>query len=86
MDEAIKKMNDQMEEQYGFVLWSNERVPSDEACAEMVRRDPETYIGVPEKGVCDACIQLNMDERSLLRSELEKIEVNGVIVTGIVSL
>lgn len=83
-NEAIKKMYDQMAEQYGFVLWSNEYAASDESCAEMVSRDPEIYIGIPEEEVRDECIQLNMDERSFLRNELEEIEVNGVIVTGTV--
>ncbi len=69
-----------LEKAYGFVVWTNQQAGSDEACADIVRSDPDYYFGMPEADVrqisYDSCRE-NMD---ILKSGFDAIDAGTILI------
>lgn len=83
-DEQIEKVTDSLKEQYGFIVWSCLFAGSDEECANIVRNDPDYYLGYSEEDVRLISINSNNEDRVYLMDEFSKIPINGLIITGTV--
>lgn len=86
IDEQIQKAIDYQKDTYGFVIWSNLLAGAPEDCAIRVKADPNHFSGMTENEVCNISIKANNEDKEIIKSELCKIKVNGVLIKGTVML
>ena len=83
--EQAQKAFDDLEKQYGFVIWSTLLAGTDEACVDMVQSDPDYYLEYSEDAIRQLTIEANNEECEFLMEEFAKISVNSLVVTGTIA-
>lgn len=78
VDKAFKDLEDT----YGFVVWSNELAGSDEDCAARVNDDPDYFLGMAEDIVRQISYEAYAEDRDLLKGELDKAYAGPILVIG----
>ena len=73
-----------MNDRYGFVVWSNRTAGTDENCADLVKNDPDYYLGMSEDVVRQISYEACMEEQDILKNEFDSIGVNKVLIFGII--
>ena len=82
--EQIAREQQRMNDQYGFVVWSNRMAGTDEDCAGRVENDPDYFLGMSEDAVRQISEEACAEDRDILRDEFANIWVNGVLIYGTV--
>lgn len=81
-EKQIDDQDNHMKNKYGFVVWSDQVACTDETCARLARDNPELYVGYSEDEMRRVAMSDNDDELTDIKTELENIPVNGVLVSG----
>lgn len=82
--EQITEKQQHMNDRYGFVVWSNRTAGTDEDCADLVKNDPDYYLGMSEDVVRQISYEACMEEQDILKNEFDSIGVNKVLIFGII--
>ena len=80
--EQIAREQQRMNDQYGFVVWSNQMAGTDEDCADRVEDDPDYFLGMSEDEVRQISIEACVEDRDTLKDEFDNIRVNGILIYG----
>lgn len=80
--EQIRMLHDELKDEYGFIIWTNRFIESDELCAELARSKPETYLGHSEDEMRDEMYDCRAKEWMTVKDTFESIYTNGLIITN----
>lgn len=81
-EEQIQRARKELEDRYGFIVWTNVLAGTDEDCAAIVKNDPDAYLGCSETAVREISMEQNREDFENLKMEMDRIDINGLVISG----